>query len=45
MSNNLLPPLDNRRPAEKPSEKISQEGLRLSRSTRPVSALEEAEKS
>ena len=29
--------LDSLRPAEKPSEKISQDGLRLSRSTRPVS--------
>ncbi len=36
-SNSRLPALDRRRPAEKPSEKISQEGLRLSRSTRPVS--------
>ena len=42
MSNSRLATLDSRRPAEKPSEKISQLGLRLSRSTRPGLALEEA---
>ena len=36
-SNSLFAAAESRRPDEKPSEKISQEGLRLSRSTRPVS--------
>ena len=45
MSNRRLPALEMRRPDEKPSEKISQEGFKLSRSTRPVSRSRKEERS
>ena len=45
MSNRRLPILDNRRPDENPSEKISQLGLSVSRSTRPNSRSRKLEKS